>query len=121
MCGPPVAEVMARRWAWATGMATTGNCVGLLKGPYPGIAAPDGWLAVRPVATAALATAGSGDVLAGVIGALLGQGLDPFRAACACAWLHAQAGLRCAAEIGVAGVVASDLLPRLPLVFGELT
>ncbi len=77
LCGLPVAEVMARRWALATEMATTWNCVVLLKGPYTVIAAPDGWLAVLPVATAALATAGSGDVLAGVIGALLGQGLDP--------------------------------------------
>ena len=102
-------------------MAKSWNCVVLLKGPYTVIAAPDGWLAVLPVATAALATAGSGDVLAGVIGGLLAQGLDPFRAACAGAWLHAQAGLRCAAEIGVAGVIASDLLPRLPLVIGELT
>jgi NAD(P)H-hydrate epimerase len=121
LCGLSVAEVMARRWTLATEMATTWNCVVLLKGPYTVIAAPGGWLAVLPVASAALATAGSGDVLAGVIGALLGQGLDPVRAACAGAWLHAHAGLRCAAEIGVAGVIASDLLPRLPLVFGELT
>ena len=108
-------------WELATAMAATWQCVVLLKGPYTVIAAPGGWLAVLPVATAALATAGSGDVLAGVIGGLLAQGLDPFRAACAGAWLHAQAGLRCAAEIGVAGAIASDLLPRLPLVLGELT
>ena len=119
LCGLPVAEVMARRWELANEMAKSWNCVVLLKGPYTVIAAPGGWLAVLPVATAALATAGSGDVLAGVIGGLLAQGLDPFRAACAGAWLHAQAGLRCAAEIGVAGVIASDLLPRLPLVIGE--
>jgi NAD(P)H-hydrate epimerase len=120
LCGLPVAEVVAQRWDLARTMAASWSAVVLLKGPYTVIAAPDGWLAVLPVATAALATAGSGDVLAGVIGGLLAQGIDPFRAACAGAWLHAQAGLRCAAEVGVAGVIASDLLLRLPLVLGEI-
>ncbi|MCB0063440.1 MAG: hypothetical protein KDE19_15065, partial [Caldilineaceae bacterium] len=84
------------------------------------IAHPDGRLAVLPIATPALATAGTGDVLSGTIGGLLAQGVDPFAAACAGAWLHGQAGLRCAAAMGTAGVMASDLLPQLPLVLRDL-
>ena len=120
LCDLTVAEVLAQRWELAQEMAARWRCVVLLKGPYTVVAAPSGWLAVLPVATAALATAGSGDVLAGVIGGLLAQGVEPFRAACAGAWLHAQAGLRCAAAIGDAGALASDLLPQLPLVQAEM-
>ena len=114
LCGLTVAQVMADRWALAQQMAAAWQCTILLKGPYTVIAAPAGWLAVLPVATAALATAGAGDVLAGVIGGLLAQGMEPFAAACVGAWLHAAAGLHCAAVQGVAGVMASDLLPILP-------
>ncbi len=110
----PVAEVVARRWAIAREKAREWQAVLLAKGPYTVIAHPDGWLAVLPIATAALATAGTGDVLAGTIAGLLAQDLDPFRAACVGAWLHGTAGLRCAEEMGTTGVLASDLLPHLP-------
>ena len=53
-------------------------------------------------------------IMAGLIGGLLAQGSSPFAAACVGAWLHGQAGLQCAATLGEAGVVASDLLPLLP-------
>jgi NAD(P)H-hydrate epimerase len=99
-------EALEKAAAWTT--------VLLAKGPYTVIADPTGWLAVLPVATAALATAGTGDVLAGTIAGLLAQGLDPFRAACVGAWLHGAAGLRCAEAMGNTGVLASDLLPQLP-------
>jgi len=84
------------------------------------IAEPAGMLAVLPIATPALATAGTGDVLSGTIGGLLAQGMPPFEAACLGAWLHAHAGLLCQREIGPAGVLASDLLPRLPAVMNAL-
>ncbi|MCB0136855.1 MAG: NAD(P)H-hydrate dehydratase, partial [Caldilineaceae bacterium] len=116
LCDLPVDEILERRWDVARTMAAAWQCTVLLKGPYTVIAEPGGWLAVLPIATAALATAGTGDVLAGVIGGLLAQGLDPFRAACAGACLHGTAGLRCAERMGQAGVVASDLLPELPIV-----
>jgi hydroxyethylthiazole kinase-like uncharacterized protein yjeF len=120
LCALPIDDVSARRWELAQAKAAEWNAVVLAKGPYTVIAAPDGRLAVLPVATPALATAGTGDVLAGAIGGLLAQGLDPFAAACTGAWLHGKAGERCAEEIGRAGVVASDLLPRLPTVISEL-
>jgi NAD(P)H-hydrate epimerase len=62
-----------------------------------------------------LATAGTGDVLAGVIGAVLARGLDPFTAACAGVHLHGLAGRRAAERHGLDGVVASDVIAALPL------
>ncbi|MBE2236794.1 MAG: NAD(P)H-hydrate dehydratase [Caldilineaceae bacterium] len=116
LCGLSVEQVIADRWTLARKMAAAWACTLLLKGPYTLIAEPSGWLAVLPVATPALASAGSGDVLAGVIGGLLAQGLEPFAAACVGAGLHGMAGLACGATMGAAGVLASDLLPALPTV-----
>ena len=120
LCQIEVGEVVARRWELARQKAAEWRCVILLKGPYTVVAHPDGWLGVLPIATPALATAGSGDVLAGTLGGLLAQGLEPLAAACVGAWLHGTAGLACEREIGPAGVVASDLLARLPVVLREL-
>jgi NAD(P)H-hydrate repair Nnr-like enzyme with NAD(P)H-hydrate dehydratase domain len=80
------------------------NTVVLLKGADTVIAAPDGRAVVNTHATPFLATAGAGDVLAGIIGGLLAQGLPAFDAACAAAWMHGDAGLR----VG-AGLTAEDL------------
>ena len=121
LCGLSSAqEVSDNRWALALARAAAWKAVILLKGPYTVIANPEGDLAVLPVATAALATAGTGDVLAGVITGLLAQGLAPFHAACLGAWLHGRAGELCEQKIGCAGVVARDLLPLLPAAMNEL-
>jgi NAD(P)H-hydrate epimerase len=120
LCALDVQEVVQRRWELARERAATWGQVVLLKGPYTVIADPQGWLGVLPIATPALATAGSGDVLAGMIGSLLAQRLDPFAAACTGSWLHGTVGLRCEQEIGPAGVVASDLLVQLPAVLRAL-
>ena len=121
LCGLSSAqEVVDNRWALARERAAAWQAVVLLKGPYTVIADPDGDLAVLPVATAALATAGTGDVLAGVITGLLAQGLSPFHAACLGAWLHGRAGELCEQRTGCAGVVARDLLPLLPAAMNEL-
>lgn len=116
LTGNEVGEVVSSRWEIARECAARWNVVVLAKGPYTVIAAPDGRLAVLPVATPSLATAGTGDVLSGTIGGLMAQGLDAFAAGCVGAWAHGAAGLLCEREIGLAGVIASDLLPRLPAV-----
>jgi NAD(P)H-hydrate epimerase len=89
----------------------------VLKGDDTLIAEPGGRVAVSPGGSPALATAGTGDVLTGVIAALLAQGLDGFEAAAAGVWLHAAAGREAARRQGGAdGVIASDVIAALPAV-----
>jgi ADP-dependent NAD(P)H-hydrate dehydratase / NAD(P)H-hydrate epimerase len=91
----------------------------VLKGDDTLIAAADGLVAVSPGGSPGLATAGTGDVLTGVIAALLAQGLEPFAAAAAGVWLHAAAGREAARSLGAAeGVIASDVIAALPAVRG---
>jgi NAD(P)H-hydrate epimerase len=120
LCGLSVETVLRDRWSLARHKSSAWNAVVLAKGPYTVIADPAGWLAVLPIATPALATAGTGDVLAGTIAGLLTQNVTPFAAASLGSWLHGIAGLQCEREIGVAGVVAADLLLRLPTAMNEL-
>ena len=92
----------------------------VLKGDDTLIADRGGVTAVSPGASAALATAGTGDALTGVIAALLAQGLDAFEAACAGVWLHAEAGREAARRQGGAdGVVASDVIDALAVARGR--
>ena len=95
--------------------ARQAGAVVVLKGDDTLVADPSGMVAVSPGGSPALASAGTGDVLTGVIAALLAQGLEPFAAAAAGVWLHAEAGRRAAARIGSAeGVIASDVIAALP-------
>jgi NAD(P)H-hydrate epimerase len=99
--------------------AEQSQAVVVLKGDDTLIAEPSGRVAVSPGATPALATAGTGDVLTGVIAALLAAGLDPFTAAAAGVSLHAQAGREAARRQGAPeGVVASDVISALPVARG---
>lgn len=104
-----VAEVQGDRPAAARELARRYACVALLKGAGTLIAAPDGRLALCDRGHPAMASAGLGDVLAGLIGALVAQDLTPFEAACLGAWLHAAAGARLG-EQG-RGLAAADLIP----------
>jgi NAD(P)H-hydrate epimerase len=98
----------------ASAAAAAWGHVVVLKGAGTVIAAPDGRLLRAPLEVPALGTAGSGDVLAGVIGSLLAQGLSPFEAAALGVYLHARAGQELSGELGDAGLLATDLLVRLP-------
>lgn len=102
---------IADREADALRAARTSGAVVLLKGKDTVIAAPDGRLVVNRDAPAWLATAGSGDVLAGLATGLIAQGMEVFDAACAAAWIHAD----CARRFGP-GLIAEDLSERVPQV-----
>ena len=93
----------------------------VLKGANTVIAAPDGRALTAPFEVPALGTGGSGDVLAGVIASLLGQGLGPFEAAALGVYLHARAGEDVSSHLGDAGLMATDLLPAIPRVRRHLT
>ena len=107
-------EIEADRERIAIEYAERWGHVVVLKGAFTVIAAPDGRSILLPFANPALATAGSGDVLAGTIVALRAQGLPAYEAALCGAYLHGAAGEVAHREIGSAGVVAGDLLTRLP-------
>ena len=92
----------------------------VLKGANTVIASPDGQILRSAVATPALASAGSGDVLAGAIGAMLAAGLSPFDAAGVGVAIHAAAGLLAEQRIGLAGVLASDIARLLPEAIARL-
>ncbi len=115
MSGLSVAEIQADRIAVARKYAQEwGHCL-VLKGALSVVAAPDGHAYVVPVATAALARAGTGDVLAGLITGLLAQGMPALESACAGAWVHAQAGVIAAERMGqTASVLAGDVLAAVP-------
>ena len=95
------------------------NAVVVLKGAHTVVAAPEGRLSVDPHAVPALASGGTGDVLAGLIGALLAQGIAPFEAAVSGVYIHAAAG-RAAASALESGVLASEVLSEIPHVMQEL-
>jgi NAD(P)H-hydrate epimerase len=106
--------VQARRLEHVRAAAAAADAIVLLKGDDTLVARPDGFVAVSPGATGALATAGTGDVLSGVIAAVVARDLEPFLATCAGMRLHARAGIHAAAEKGVDGVIARDVIEALP-------
>ncbi len=109
-------RVGQQRISAARALAADTGAVVVLKGPATTIAEPSGRVLVTTTGDERLATAGTGDVLAGVVGALLARGLPAFEAAAAAAWIHGQAG-----RLGPAqGLIASDLPGLLPAVFESL-
>jgi NAD(P)H-hydrate epimerase len=108
-------DVQADRIGIARRRAAAWNVVLVLKGAHTVIAAPDGRVMVSPFANAGLATAGTGDVLAGAVAGLRAQGLGAFEAAVGGVYVHGLAGELARTELGEMGMVAGDLPPRLPL------
>ena len=114
LAGMETAVVQADRVRVASDYAGDHGVVVVLKGAATVVAAWDGRTHVDTHRVVALATGGTGDVLAGVIGGLLAQGLDPYDAAVAGVTIHAQAGLTVQAARGRAGALASDVVDALP-------
>ena len=108
-------EVGRRRLHHVRAAAAAADAIVVLKGDDTLVAHPDGRVAVSPGGSPALATAGTGDVLTGILAALLAQGLEPFTAAAAAVLVHVRAGLLAARQVGSAeGVIASDVIAALP-------
>jgi NAD(P)H-hydrate epimerase len=114
-------EIQNDREAVAGKYAKEWGHVVVLKGAFTVIASPNGQMTMIPVASPALARAGTGDVLAGLIVGLRAQGLDAYDAAVAGAYIHAQAGLLAAEDLGTtASVMASDILNSVVDVISDL-
>jgi len=113
-------EIQSNRIEVAKKYAMQWHQVVVLKGAFTAIASPEGRATILPFATPALATAGTGDVLAGTIVAMLAQKLNPYDAAIAGTYLHGLAGVIAEKEIGRAGVVAGDLVTRLPVALRQV-
>lgn len=120
LTGITTGEVQAGRIGVAVESAARWNKVVVLKGAHTVVAYPDGRAMVAPFANAGLATAGTGDVLAGSIAGLLSQGASIEDAAALGVYLHGLAGERVRDRLGDTGMVASDLLPELPLAIRPL-
>jgi NAD(P)H-hydrate epimerase len=112
LCGLAVEEIQKDRMEVGREMARRWQKVVVLKGAHTVIASPQGQVRLSPFANPALASAGTGDVLAGVIGGLLAQGLSPVDAATCGVYLHGAAAEELRQQLGDAGLVASDLLPE---------
>ncbi len=120
LIGLTVAEIQADRLGCAQKAAGRFNCVVVLKGARTVVAGPEEAAFINPSGNSAMATAGSGDVLSGVIGGLLAQGMPPLAAAVAGVYIHGGAGDMAANAIGSAGIVAGDIMAFVPTVISQL-
>jgi len=120
LMGMSIERLQGNRLEMCRKAAAQWGKVVVLKGAFTIIADPSGRVRICDYACAGLASAGTGDVLAGAIAGLAGQGLSPFDAAVLGVYLHAAAGELVKGELGDAGMLATDLLPALPKVIKEL-
>ncbi|NTW08570.1 MAG: NAD(P)H-hydrate dehydratase, partial [Anaerolineaceae bacterium] len=121
LTGKSVEDIQADRMNTARAFAKTWGHIVVLKGAFTVIAEPGGKVTVIPIATSSLARAGTGDVLAGIIVGLLAQGVEPYQAAVAGAWIHARAGLLAVDSVGnPASVIASDVVDSICDVLSDL-
>jgi NAD(P)H-hydrate epimerase len=115
-----VDEIQADRVGIARECATELGCTVILKGAGTVTAGGDGNVWINTTGNSGMASGGMGDVLSGIAGALTAS-TDPLCAAYASAWIHGMAGDLAAEQIGPRGIVATDLLPRIPQVFSQLS
>jgi NAD(P)H-hydrate epimerase len=120
LTGLTSAELESRRSDAAHGWAQRWGATIVLKGAPTVVAAPDGRVSANPTGSAALATAGTGDVLTGVLVALLAQGLTAWDAARVAVFVHGRAGELAEHARGPHSVIASDVIEQLPAAFSEL-
>jgi len=120
LTGKTIESISADRAGSARRAAKEWGAIVVLKGAHTVVAHPDGRFSEDPHEVPALATGGTGDVLAGVIGALLAQGSEPFAAAVTGVYVHAAAGRRLAQQLGDSGLLAGDLLLEIPVVMHVL-
>ena len=117
LIGKTTEYVESNKIAVAMEYAAQKGVITVLKGAYTIIATPDGDLYINQTGNQAMATAGSGDMLAGMIAAFLANGMQPKKAAVAAVCLHGAAGDMAADELGVRGVITTDMIERLPYIF----
>ena len=119
LTGKSAQEVAADPVAIASQVAQDFQAVVILKGDRSVVAAPDGGCLLHEGGCVGLATGGSGDVLAGIVGGLAARGTEPLRAAAWGSWLHGRAGRELARTIGPIGFLARELLPLIPRLLEE--
>jgi len=112
-------EIQSDRIGAAKTLAAMSGATVVLKGASTVIATPEGDIYINPTGNPGLSTAGTGDVLAGMIGGLMAQGYLPVTAACAAVYIHGLAADKISGR-GEAGMMATDLLPVIPEVLNTL-
>jgi len=115
------ADVQADRIGISRRFVAEYGCYLILKGARTIVAAPSGEIFINSSGNAGMASAGTGDVLSGLIGALLCQGCSPLESAIAGVWIHGTAGDKAAEEMGEAGLIASDIIRKMPEVMKDIT
>jgi len=120
LAGIPTLEIQGKRRAVAADFAKRHGVYLVLKGAATVIAAPDGRLAINPTGNPGMAAGGMGDVLTGLIGGLLAQGLAPFEASCLAVYVHGLAGDRLVRAGRPFGFLASELAAEIPAAFQEV-
>lgn len=120
LLGTDAADVQSRREECARGFAEKHRVILVLKGAGTLVASPEGRLYRNATGNPGMARGGSGDVLAGMIGSFLAQGVGPFEAAAGAVYLHGLAGDRCASRLSQYGMLPTDLIGALPELFHEI-
>ena len=120
LAGVSTREVQEDRIETASQFSSRHGVVLVLKGSGTVVASPDGAVVINSSGTPAMASGGMGDALTGMIAGFLGQGFDPFRAACLGVFVHGAAAERCFGHAASRGLLATDVLGEVPSVIGEL-